>query len=451
MVNRCLKFLSSNSSIIMSGFTFDGGYTDLVSSGDGDYITQDTLWDFKVSKNNMSTKWSLQLLMYYILGIHSVHNEFKSIKKLGIFNPFQNKSYVVNISDISNETLYKVSKEVLGYKMTYTSLNFINDDYTNIYSTWKDISGSDKSILKQFVTSIFQKTDFSPNNYNDGIYDISIDDYWTYLRDINEEKKYQSLKPFFKWTKSIKFLKKNAFIMFISVSPKGKYSILRGASLRKASYSIEYYFENLDLYAKTILDIFSKYWDSLYSISKQIQNIQPDKNMIRKTEYSKYISLCNLLSQPYMDFESWYKENKQNIIFSGKVHGCIVDLDYSNHIYINPYDGTITPYSAISMYDKNIYMNTISLISDKRPEMLLSFKELVCKDSLLLSDNNINHQLIVSNDEVSTEFIKVYDYDMYSISNKLKDLQSIYDYGLVSIWYDNICNKPKFIENNSNN
>jgi hypothetical protein len=35
---------------LLDGFTFEGGYTDTVSKGDGDLTTADTLWDFKVSK-----------------------------------------------------------------------------------------------------------------------------------------------------------------------------------------------------------------------------------------------------------------------------------------------------------------------------------------------------------------------------------------------------------------
>ena len=37
---------------------------------------------------------------------------------------------------------------------------------------------------------------------------------------------------------------------------------------------------------------------------------------------------------------------------------------------MNPNDGTLVPYSAVSMFDKDVYKNTISLISEKRPDML---------------------------------------------------------------------------------
>ena len=97
-------------------FTFEGGYTDIVSSGDGDYLTSDTLWDFKVSKDEPKSKHTLQLLMYYIMGTHSIYDEFDTIKKLGIFNPRKNKVYIANISSISPEIIEEVSCNVIGYK-----------------------------------------------------------------------------------------------------------------------------------------------------------------------------------------------------------------------------------------------------------------------------------------------------------------------------------------------
>lgn len=116
MVNRSLIFWKEYGPIVKDGFTFEGGYTDIVSSGDGDYLTKDTLWDFKVSKDEPKSKYTLQLLMYYIMGCHSIHPEFEKIEKLGIFNPRKNKVYIANTSSISPEIIEKVSQEVIGYK-----------------------------------------------------------------------------------------------------------------------------------------------------------------------------------------------------------------------------------------------------------------------------------------------------------------------------------------------
>ncbi|GAQ19285.1 hypothetical protein OPHB3_3247 [Oceanobacillus picturae] len=115
MVDRSVLFWDDNGPIIKDGFTFEGGYTETVSTGDGDFLTESTVWDFKVSKNDPTNKHTLQLLMYYLMGKHSVHDEFQHIKQLGIFNPRLNKVYLLKVNNISEEVISEVSTEVIGY------------------------------------------------------------------------------------------------------------------------------------------------------------------------------------------------------------------------------------------------------------------------------------------------------------------------------------------------
>ena len=115
MVERSASFLKEFGPIVKDGFTFEGGYTQIVTSGDGDFLTQSTLWDFKVSKKEPTNKYTLQLLMYYLMGSHSIHEEFQSVEELGIFNPRLNKVYLLNINEIPSEVIHRVASEVIGY------------------------------------------------------------------------------------------------------------------------------------------------------------------------------------------------------------------------------------------------------------------------------------------------------------------------------------------------
>ncbi len=116
MIERALKFFERYGPKILDGFTFEGGYTYIVSSGDGDFITEDTLWDFKVSKLPIKKEHTLQLLMYWRMGLHSVHPEFKAIKYLGIYNPRLNYIYRIAVADIPIEVIQEVERTVIGYK-----------------------------------------------------------------------------------------------------------------------------------------------------------------------------------------------------------------------------------------------------------------------------------------------------------------------------------------------
>ena len=56
MVNRALDFFNKYGPVIKDGFKFIGGYTETITTGDGDFLTEDTLWDFKVSKKTATQR-----------------------------------------------------------------------------------------------------------------------------------------------------------------------------------------------------------------------------------------------------------------------------------------------------------------------------------------------------------------------------------------------------------
>jgi hypothetical protein len=135
MVARSISFLRQYGPIIKEEFTFgpsedfdmekmmkafqngqaDGGYTSTVCGGDGDFLTKDTLWDFKVSSYPPNKNNTLQLLMYWIMGQHSGQDLYKNIDKMGIFNPRLNKAFVMNIKDIPESIIHIVEKDVICY------------------------------------------------------------------------------------------------------------------------------------------------------------------------------------------------------------------------------------------------------------------------------------------------------------------------------------------------
>jgi hypothetical protein len=92
-----------------------GGYTGTVNSGDGDYLTNDTMWDVKVLKSKITNKHTLQLLMYWIMGQHSGQEIYKSISKIGIFNPRFNDAYILDVSDVPKDVILAVENDVICY------------------------------------------------------------------------------------------------------------------------------------------------------------------------------------------------------------------------------------------------------------------------------------------------------------------------------------------------
>ncbi len=116
MVARSLRFFRDHGPVTLDGFTFEGGYTELVNAGDGDFLTADTLWDFKVSVSAPTNAHTLQLLIYYLLGKRSIHPEFQPVTHIGVFNPRLDTMYRLSVGSLPPEVVAEVSREVVGHR-----------------------------------------------------------------------------------------------------------------------------------------------------------------------------------------------------------------------------------------------------------------------------------------------------------------------------------------------
>lgn len=129
MVGRSLDFFEQWGPVVRDGFTFEGGYTDTVLTGDGDFLTHDTLWDFKVSVKGSTNIFTLQLAMYLMLGLRSAlanrdqdsglgvgyNREFLPVRQLGIFNPRLNTIYRLRTIAVSEEIWRAIAETVVGF------------------------------------------------------------------------------------------------------------------------------------------------------------------------------------------------------------------------------------------------------------------------------------------------------------------------------------------------
>jgi hypothetical protein len=116
MVERSLSFFELYGPLVKDGFYFIGGYTDTINTGDGDFITKDTLWDFKVTKSVPTKDHTLQVLIYYIMGLHSNDPVFRSIENLGFYNPRNDVVYQIPVSSISSDLIKIIEDDVICYK-----------------------------------------------------------------------------------------------------------------------------------------------------------------------------------------------------------------------------------------------------------------------------------------------------------------------------------------------
>ena len=76
--------------------------------------------------------------------------------------------------------------------------------------------------------------------------------------------------------------------------------------------------------------------------------------------------------------------------------------------------------------------------------MLQAFQKYITENSssLLVSELSETHSIVSKENEIFKGTIKEYSTDRYQISNFLRPLQRIYDYGIVQVWYDNVVEQP---------
>lgn len=127
MLARTQTFFEAYGPVTKDGFIFTapelvlqgdrGGYTNLVDSGDGDFLTADTLWDMKISANKPTKDHTLQLLMYFLMGKASGLPEFEQLTHVGLINPRLGAVHRLAVADVPADVIDVIRRDVIGYEM----------------------------------------------------------------------------------------------------------------------------------------------------------------------------------------------------------------------------------------------------------------------------------------------------------------------------------------------
>ena len=229
------------------------------------------------------------------------------------------------------------------------------------------------------------------SDYEDGIYEISRNDYEKFYKGINNDLQFN--REFGK----LYMLKKEQTYMFLMEKENGSLFTLNGGVIKKTDgHNIDYYYQNLISYATSVKLFLSGYNNYQKKVAQEIRRI------------------------------GGY----------GSIHGCIVDIDYYNHLFINPLDGKITAYYALSMTDKDVYKNLASLLKEKCCGLYSNYQ--------MLTSSKCENKLMVIGEEqkISTRKKKVSDTQIYKISRIIKGLQYTTQYNVVRVWNDEFLGDP---------
>ncbi len=235
-------------------------------------------------------------------------------------------------------------------------------------------------------------------DYQDGIYEITGHEYQEFYRGKNIRLNFN------REVNILYMLKKNGYYCFIHESAGGSLTMLNGGALKKLEVDdINYYYENMD----SVVSFIKKPLDAYTKIQKTISS------------------------------------EIQKIGGSGYIHGCIIDIDFYNHVYVNPVDMKITGYWASDIIDKKVYPTVPALLKEECPALYAKYTK-------LLKENSKNLPTIkkYGNKDLALMPQSYLDTDIYKVSREIKKMQKISS-NILTAWYG-IKNTNKRIELKSN-
>ncbi len=225
-------------------------------------------------------------------------------------------------------------QENFVYVSGHTHRNYFYDDGTyKVYSDNQIGYNNENPHLKDFLMD--NDYDYF-SDFEDGIHEITAKEYKDFYRGKNISINFN--REVF----ALYMLKKNGYYCFLHESGLSSLTILNGGERRKLeNKGLQYYYEHMD---------------------KVIERI--------KNPLDKYISVQQIISNEV-----------RRIGGKGRIHGCIVDIDFYNHIYVNPTDMKITGYWALDMINKKVYPNIPSLLKNECPMLYENYINFIEENS----------------------------------------------------------------------
>ncbi len=237
--------------------------------------------------------------------------------------------------------------------------------------------------------------------FDDGIYEITKGQYDYFLKSKNIFS--QVKREFYK----IYMIKKYGLYMFVSESRTGTLCILNGGAMKTLP------------------------WEKLRN-NRTSTNTKSSNKATLKYFYDNLEHQVEWIENGLKNYHEYQTQVSKEVIKiggSGKIHGCIIDIDFFDHIYINPLDGTVTYYYAPDIMSRKVYSSISDLTRDNCPNIYPKLIEFAKQNK---------NGIIVANKQSEDTAIAIMDYGtyLYKESRELKKLQKIYK-GILCDWSTN--------------
>ena len=218
-------------------------------------------------------------------------------------------------------------------------------------------------------------------DYKDGVYEITPDQYREFYRGVNISMEFN------RDVGCIYMLKKSGYYCFLCRTTAGNLMLMNGGNIKRAVRdNVDYYYDNMDSQIERIkrpLEIYSSYQQKIASHVKSFGG-------------------------------------------DGSIHGCIIDIDFYNHLYVNPIDSKVTPYWASDIINKVVYQSLPELLEANCPALFQNYQSLIGEKMdlpAIEAQSSIQHRQVY----LGT--------DIYRASREIRKMQKLAS-GILAMWVE---------------
>ena len=147
---------------------------------------------------------------------------------------------------------------------------------------------------------------------------------------------------------------------------------------------------------------------------------------------------------PFRRAQEQISSEIQALGFSGRIHGCIVDVNYYNHVMLNPLDGTITYYYSPVFGTLQPYKTFAKLLEHIGSNYLIEEQDVQDKYSLMVTSGCLLSQDSFSTSAEVGELVTIdIKGSIYELSARINQLQRLFTSRVLRDW------NPAFIDKQS--
>lgn len=169
--------------------------------------------------------------------------------------------------------------------------------------------------------------------------------------------------------------------------------------------------------------------------TRKIPKVKSIDYLMRNFDAMVSVYLTAML--PFRKAQEQISAEVQSLGLSGRIHGCIVDVDFYNHIMLNPLDGSITYYYSPAFGTLQPYKTFAKMLENIDPEYLIGEQEqdFQRKYALMVTSGCLlSRESFLTSDDVGEMVTIDIKGSIYGLSARVNQLQRLFTSRVLRDW-----------------